>query len=377
MAKWYQVAAAVLGATLAPAAGVYVGTKLAQPAPQKAEVRQDDPRRALADDLNRAIAENRVALRDLDGNGSQELVYFPKKGPPAIFEQVNGEYNPDNPISRAVYDGAAKFGAALTGDYSELTKKTLLAALEQEIPIPLHPLVAYTAIQDPALAIVCGDKLIAASAASGLLAELYQTANVTDLVLSNPKAAAAAGLVMFGMRVLQYGNPAYTKMPEYAYWTKHYGPEWQDVGSIDDSGLVKVAPGHWVNISDKETLKAYEDLRNDPNVIWTAGGYVRLEHPVGVSAVDYFREQERKEARERVSAAQRAQFEHGVQQTCQRLSDQAQQWSQQAAQQAGQAQQQFDQWSRNVGKEAERVQIQINQQLQNWNEQMQRMFQKR
>jgi hypothetical protein len=313
--------------------GSYIGVKLAAPnAPVSQSVQENHKEYALAD--------GRAAFLDLDGNSTQELVYFPNRGPPAIFAQVGNDYSVENPISDALYQGAMKFSGILASDGDAQTKRALLEQLERESSKSLQPLIAYAAFQDPSLTIVQNNRLFSASAATSLLAELYQASNITDLILNKPRVAATAGLLLVGTKLLEQVRFVYTAPPSYAQWTKS-GPGWEDIGTVDNSGMVKVSPGTWVSIRNKEALKAYEDLTKDPNVVYTSSGFIRLEHPIGESREDYYTRTERESTQRNLAGTQRKQLEQSVQQ-----------WSDQAQQ---------------LGKD-------VNKQVDEWNKKMQEMF---
>lgn len=361
MTKWYTAAAAAVALVALPAAGIYVGKRLAQPA---SEVRTEKSQRHAASDFGRALAEGRIVLGDLDGNGNRELVYFPSQGPPAIFVQAGGDYTSENQLSVELYRGATKFDAILASDYSEVTKKALLIELERTTAQSMRPLIAYAALQDPSLVLLCKGKMMSAGAATPLLAELCQADNVADLVLS-PKAAAIS-LAVLGAAFLQSGNFAYTAPPSYAHWA-------QSGWNVDENGMVEVTPGCSVRITEAETLKIYDDFRRDPTVALGAGGLFRWEHPPGESREDYFRRLDRQAAAE----TQRRQFEQGAQQAYRQVSGQVQQWSQQTGAHVQQLQQQFDTWNRGLGAQAQQTQQDLGRQINSFNNQVQQMFQQK
>jgi len=305
-----------------------------------------------SDTVQRALDEGRLAISDLDGDSKRELIYFPPKGPPAIFSEEISGYAKSSTLNELLYQATAKFSAVLTNDSTDKQKLEQLANLEKEVNTGIRPLVIYTTLQDPSLALKYQDSLLPASAATPLLEEICQAKSVADLVL-NPKAAAAASLVLVGTRLLQHMSVVYTAPPSYARWTKS-GPGWENVGRVEN-GMVEVTPGTKVNITDTATLKAYKNLLDNPNVIWTSGGLVQLEVPVGMTRQEYYKMTERRVAAD----AQRRQFEQSVQQAYQRWSTQAQQWNQQA------------------GEQAKRWQQDLNQHLGDWNKQVEQIFKKK
>ena len=333
-------------------AGIYVGKRLAQPAAYQAEVQVGQAK--SGDSLDTALKEGRLALSDLNNDSSRELVYFPRKGPPAIFVYANGDYTAENPITEKVYRDAVKFSGILVADYSNLTKQSLLAELDGETGRATQMLVAYVALQDPSLALIYQDKLLSASAATCLLEDLCNAKSIADFVLDDPKSAAVATLAVIGAKLLQNASFAYVDKPSYARWTKS-GPGWENVGTVDSSGLVQVTPGVSVHIRDKAMLKQYQDLLNDPNVIWNGTGLVRLEHPIGMSREEYYRQSDRRAAAD----AQRRQFEQGVQRAYEDTSRRVNEWAEQ------------------TGRQAQQFQQQMNQHLDSWNSQVQQLFQRR
>jgi hypothetical protein len=316
MPKARDVAIAVIAGGLS-LIGAYVGTRLATPKVPAPRSEQTV--------VEYTLDSGKLALRDFNGDATPEFVYFPNRGPPALFAQVGNEYSADNPLSTELYRDTLKFSGILAGESDFKAKQGMLQELERSVPLSLQPLIAYAALQDPNLALIHQNKLLSANTAMPLLAELYETTKITDLVLKNPKSAAAAGLLMIGSRLLQDARYIYTGPPSYAQWTKS-GPGWEDVGTIDSSGMVKVSPGSWVSIRNTEALKMYEDLRKDPNVIYTSSGYIRLEHPIGESRSDYYTRTERETAQRNLADAQRRQLEQSAQQFGKDVNKQLSDW---------------------------------------------------
>jgi len=300
----------------------------------------------VQEDWNNAVAEGRAKVVDLNSDGTDEVVYFPLMketngtdartyvGAPKVFTQAGDSYTEKNPFNDEVMRDAVRLGDILeknSGDPRRLEE--VMQEFEKVIPANMKPLVM-GAVLDPSMGLVDKDKLPAAyAAAMPFLAKAYQMENTANLL--DPKTL----FVTFGTHFIDYlVHPENAKPMTYTNWTKS-GPGWENVGRVSQSDeatdMVKVAPGSYVHPNDKVAIKQYDELRKDPNVSW-AGGFIRNEHPVGMTRQEYDNQTERHASESRAQEARMNQANERRRQFEQNMGQQAQQ-IQQGVNQAGQA----------------------------------------